>query len=137
MNRVLPCLCLLALLLWATSAPVPSASAIVDIEAGDYWEYELDQADLAGIEYNATAKLEVSAVDEITIGDETRSVFRCALSGGGSASGSIDLMSLSGLFNDTLPINDSVSVSGTLTVTGEQIRLNPSFSLVSRTSFST
>jgi len=117
MKRILTSLCLLAFLLWTVSASVPSASGSVGIEVGDYWEYEQDQAEFEGLGVNATMKLRVASVDENVDGGVTRNVFNCSLTSTGSVSGTYE----------------NTSVTGTLSITGRQLRLQSNFSLISQT----
>jgi len=121
MRRALVVLCLSAVLLWAVTPAIPLVSAKANIGVGDYWEYELDQAEFEGVGINGTMKMEVNSVTQRTVASEVVDVFICKLTSTATLSGDFP-----GMFNITTP------VAGTLTVTGNQVRLASNFSLVSQ-----
>ncbi|MBU0624213.1 MAG: hypothetical protein KJ672_05150, partial [Candidatus Thermoplasmatota archaeon] len=86
------------------------AAAAVDVEVGDYWNYEAD-TDVEGMSLSGTMKMKVTGTE----GSGASEVFVIAVSGSGEVSGS----------------TGGYTVSGSVDYSGEIKRLKSNFSLVS------
>ena len=86
------------------------AAAAVDVEVGDYWNYEAD-TDVEGMSLSGTMKMKVTGTE----GSGASEVFVIAVSGSGEVSGS----------------TGGFTVSGSADYSGEIKRLKSNFSLVS------